>query len=155
MLQKNMKQLKNEIQRFVVDESKLEKDVTKYLKEHNINHEKQKKFDWLGRQSLDFYLPDYNIAIECQGIQHFEPKDFFGGDNGLELIIKRDNKKLNKCLTNNIEMIYVIDNEKFLDKKYHFNIVEPFSSNVSYEIIHINQLENYISNLLDKSSLFS
>lgn len=139
----------------VCNESKLEKDVTKYLKEHNINHEKQKKFDWLGRQSLDFYLPDYNIAIECQGIQHFEPKDFFGGDNGLEVILKRDNKKLNKCLSNNIEMIYVIDNEKFLDKKYHFNIVEPFSDNLNYKIILLNDFENYISHLIDVTRFFT
>lgn len=139
----------------VCNESKLEKDVTKYLKEHNFNHVKQKKFDWLGRQSLDFYLPDYNIAIECQGIQHFEPKNFFGGDNGLEVIIKRDNKKLKKCLSNNIEMIYVIDNEKFLDKKYHFKIVESFSDIVNYKIIHLNDFENYISHLFDVTRFFT
>jgi len=137
----------------VCNESKLEKEVTKYFKEHNINHEKQKKFDWLGRQSLDFYLPDYNIAIECQGIQHFEPKDFFGGDNGLAEIVKRDNKKLEKCLSNNIKMIYVIDNEKYFERQYHFDTVEPFSSNVSYKIIHINQLEYYINNLINTTRI--
>ena len=31
-----------------------------------------------GYQSLDLYLPDFNIAIECQGIQHFKPIDFGG-----------------------------------------------------------------------------
>ena len=30
---------------------------------------------WLGKQSIDFFLPQYNIAIECQGKQHFG----FGG----------------------------------------------------------------------------
>ena len=25
---------------------------------------------------LDFYLPEYNIAIECQGEQHFVPVPF-------------------------------------------------------------------------------
>jgi Zn finger protein HypA/HybF involved in hydrogenase expression len=45
------------------NESKLEKRVTQYLDERNINHEKQKKFEWLGKQSLYFYLPDYNIVI--------------------------------------------------------------------------------------------
>jgi len=138
----------------ICNESKLEKEVTKYLNEQNIRHEKQKRFEWLGRQSLDFYLPDYNIAIECQGIQHFEPRDFFGGDSVLAEIIKRDNKKLNKCLSNNIEMIYVIDNEEYLDKKYHFDIAEPFSENVSYEIIHMNHFENYINRLVEISHLF-
>ena len=138
----------------ICNESKLEKEVTKYLNEQNIRHEKQKRFEWLGRQSLDFYLPNYNIAIECQGIQHFESRDFFGGDSVLAETIKRDNKKLNKCLSNNIEMIYVIDNEEYLKKKYHFNIAEPFSENVSYEIIHINHFENYINRLVEISHLF-
>ena len=101
---------------------------------------------------MDFYLPYYNIAIECQGIQHFEPKDFFGGDNGLAEILKRDNRKLKKCLSNNIEMIYVVDNKKYMEKKYHFDIVEPFSSNASYKIIHIDNFITYMSYLLDTSN---
>lgn len=132
----------------ICNESKLEKEVTKYLNEQGIRHEKQKKFKWLGRQSLDFYLPDYNVAIECQGIQHFEAKNFFGGDNGLKEIVKRDNSKLKKCLSNNIVMIYVIDNEKYLENKYHYDIAEPFSGNVSYKIIHISNFENHINHLV-------
>lgn len=136
----------------VCNESKLEKDVTRFLKEQNVRHEKQKRFEWLDRQSLDFYLPDFNIAIECQGIQHFEPKDFFGGDNGLAEIVKRDNKKLTKCLNNNIEMLYVIDNEKYFDNKYHFDTVEPFSDNVRYKIIHLKHFEDHLNHIIDKAN---
>ena len=133
------------------NESRLEKEVTNFLISKGVNHEKQKKFDWLGRQSLDFFLPDYNIAIECQGIQHFEPIDFFGGESSLAEIVKRDNRKLSKCLSNNLKMIYVIDNEKYFEKQYHFYNVEPFSDNVIYKIIHIKYLENYIIHLIDTS----
>ena len=38
-----------------------------FLNKKHIIFEKQKRFNWLGRQSLDFYLPKYNIGIECQG----------------------------------------------------------------------------------------
>ncbi len=41
-------------------------------------------------------------------------------------------------------------NKNALDK-YHFDIVEPFSGNVSYEIIHINYFENHINRLVDFS----
>lgn len=133
------------------NDSKLEKAVTQYLNELEIKNEKQKRFEWLGRQSLDFYLPDFNIVIECQGIQHFEPKDFFGGGKGLVEIVNRDNRKLKKCLSNNLEMIYVIDNEKYFEKKYHFDVVEPFSDNVNYKIIHIDNFENYLNQLIDIS----
>lgn len=135
----------------ICNESKLEKDVATILEKRNVKHKRQVKFSWLGRQSLDFYLPDFNIAIECQGIQHFEPKRFFGGDNGLAEIVKRDNQKLKKCLSNNIEMIYVIDNEEYFESNYHFEIVQPFSGNVRYEIVHINHFENRINNLVEVS----
>lgn len=138
----------------ICNESKLEKEVTFYLNAQKIIHEKQKKFKWLGRQSLDFYLPDYNIAIECQGIQHFESKNFFGGDKGLLEIVKRDNIKLKKCLSNNMKMIYVIDNKKYLENKYHFENAEPFSGNISYKIVHINDFENHINYIKALSHFF-
>lgn len=138
----------------ICNESKLEKEVTKYLNKRGIRHEKQKKFKWLGRQSLDFYLPDFNVAIECQGIQHFEPKKFFGGDDGLKEIVKRDHNKLKKCLSNNIVMIYVIDNKKYLERKYHFDIDESFSGNVSYAVVDINHFENHINRIVDVNHFF-
>ena len=32
---------------------------------NSITYERQKKFEWLGFQSLDFFITKYNIAIEC------------------------------------------------------------------------------------------
>lgn len=86
--------------------SKLEKNVRKYLSENNILFEEQKRFKWLGLQSLDFYLPKYNIAIECQGIQHFESIEYFGGDKSFYERIKRDNEKKKLCEENNVIILY-------------------------------------------------
>ena len=52
--------------------SSLERRIELFLLENNINFIPQQKFKWLGKQSLDFYLPEYNVAIECQGEQHFK-----------------------------------------------------------------------------------
>lgn len=68
------------------NESKLEKEIRVFLTEHDIKFEYNKSKPWLKRQRLDFYLPDYNIGIECQGIQHFEPIDF--GNKGYEKAVK-------------------------------------------------------------------
>ncbi|MEP0133374.1 MAG: hypothetical protein ABJJ25_15345 [Eudoraea sp.] len=138
------------------NESKLERELASILDEQNIIYERQKRFKWLGRQSLDFYLPEYNIAIECQGIQHFKPVDFGGkgkksANRLFEKTKKRDDRKLKKCLAHNLEMIHVIDNEEYLDNKYHFDIVEPFSGNVSYTTTCINHFENYITHVVDIS----
>jgi hypothetical protein len=52
---------------------------------------------------LDFYLPEYNAAIECQGIQHFVDKHFF---EPLEKIQERDSRKLKLCKENGIKLLY-------------------------------------------------
>lgn len=85
-----------------------------FFEHNNIRYEKEKKFDWLkdkGSLRLDFYLPDYNIAIECQGIQHFKPRDRFGGFNEFEKTKERDELKNKLCNENNIKIEYIIYNE--------------------------------------------
>ena len=57
-------------------ESHLEKERCNILNKNNIIFERQKRFDWFGLQSLDFFLPKYNIANECQGRQHFIDETF-------------------------------------------------------------------------------
>lgn len=139
--------------------SKLEREVAFILEAQNVVFDRQKRFNWLGRQSLDFYLPEYNIAIECQGVQHYKPVDFGGkGEESanqlFELNKKRDDKKLKKCLAHSIEMLYVVGNEEFLNKKYHFNIVKPFSGNVAYTSLTISNLKEYLIRLSYESNFF-
>ncbi len=62
--------------------------------------------EWLGRQHLDIFLPERDIAIEYQGEQHFVPVDFFGGWNGLSKTQKRDNRKFELCAQNGVKLVY-------------------------------------------------
>ena len=86
--------------------SHLENEVKTMLDENNIVYEYQKHFSWLGKQSLDFYIPSRNIAIECQGSQHFFPYDFFGGEKGLTETKNRDMKKKKLCDDNGVSLLY-------------------------------------------------
>lgn len=89
--------------------SKLELEIIKLLEDNKIEyiHQASKKdLPWLKRLSLDFYLPKYKIAIECQGIEHFKEIAYFGGIKNFTETIKRDNKKLNLCKNNDIKLIY-------------------------------------------------
>lgn len=99
------------------NESKLEREMTKVLTENNINFESQKKFhDWLGAQSLDFYLPDYNIGIECQGSQHYEECCYNGWDLSMDSeVIERDFRKNKLCQENNIKLFYYSKSKKVFD----------------------------------------
>ena len=89
--------------------SKLELELIKYFDEKQIKYIYQannKDFNWLNKMSLDFYLPDYNTAIECQGIEHFKEIGFFGGTKKFNDTVKRDMLKLNLCNKNSINLLY-------------------------------------------------
>lgn len=71
---------------------------------------------------LDFYLPQYNCAIECQGIQHFKAVEYFGGDEGFSKTMERDARKKRLCEDNGIRIFYYSNNsnDEFLGEKvYH------------------------------------
>jgi uncharacterized protein with PIN domain len=65
-----------------------------------------------GLKSLDCYLPDYKIAVEVQGLQHFEPVEKFGGEKEYIETVQRDNEKYNECLNNNIKLFYFKNTRK-------------------------------------------
>ncbi len=88
--------------------SHLERETRLLLEENKIIYEEQKTFEWLKlkkQQFLDFYIPECNIAIECQGEQHFQKSGWGKGNNG-EKIIKRDLNKLKLCEEHGIKILY-------------------------------------------------
>lgn len=94
----------------------LERTVECYLKEAGINYEIQKRFDWLKNKinmTLDFYLPDYDISIECQGRQHFIPVERFGGEEGFKDTQLRDALKKNQCENHKIKILYFTELKKY------------------------------------------
>jgi len=93
-------------------QSHLESEMLKALNEAGISFEYQKTFEWLkykSKLSLDFYLPDYNIAIECQGVQHYFPTSF-GGEISPEeffsVVSNRDTIKKNLCEKHGVKILY-------------------------------------------------
>lgn len=111
--------------------SSMEQEIEELLKNNNIEYVSQYKADWLNNKSLDFYLPTYNIAIECQGKQHFENVEYFGGNYEFEKRKKRDNDKLNECTGKNIKLLY------YADYKYDFPYkVFTDKNELLYEIIN-------------------
>ena len=80
---------------------------------------------------LDFYLPDYNTAIEYHGRQHFEAVSIFGGYEELINTQKRDIEKYNICLKEKIKLLY-LSTKKYKNFNYHDKIYDNI-----YEIIEI------------------
>ena len=68
------------------------------------------------RFRYDVYIANYKIAIEYQGIQHFSPVEYFGGEEGFIKTQERDKYKYENSLKNDIDIIYVNYND-FIDSK--------------------------------------
>ena len=89
----------------------LENNISLFLQEKQIDFEYQKRFEWLGKQSLDFYLPQYNVAIECQGGQHYKSVEVFGGEEGFKRRVELDELKKKLCTEHNLKIFYYSNNK--------------------------------------------
>ena len=87
------------------------------LKERFPNEEiiRHARLDWLGLQHLDIYLPKHNIGIEYQGLQHYKPIEFFGGEEAFKKNQERDARKKRLCEENECKLIYVDPDYEFKD----------------------------------------
>lgn len=96
-------------------ETKGEKEIDKTLSFNSVNYIFHKIFTGCKYKHVlefDFYLQDYMVAIEYQGIQHYEPVDFAGrgqewAENEFNLNQKRDKIKRDYCKNNNINLIEI------------------------------------------------
>ena len=60
----------------------------------------------LNRLELDIFVSEKNIAIEYQGIQHYEPVGFWGGEEAFKKQVRRDVRKAKLCQELGITMVY-------------------------------------------------
>jgi hypothetical protein len=112
-----------------------EKQVKKRLEEEFENVECQKKFPWLRYKkplSLDFYLPNYNTAIEYQGRQHFSKYTKFADD--FENVIERDKRKIQLCEENNIILYHLSFETRYIPQDFNTYKIWDNLDNIINEI---------------------
>jgi hypothetical protein len=80
----------------------LENNNIKYTKQHTFNNCRNKK-----QLPFDFYLQKYNLCIEYNGIQHYKPIIFFGGEKTFIEQKKNDKIKKDYCKKNNIPLLII------------------------------------------------
>jgi len=103
-------------------ESHGERKISNFLEEHNISFKQEYVFDScrnINPLPFDFYLPNYNTCIEYDGIQHFEPVEFFGGKDSLVIRKGMDKIKTQFCTSNKIDIIRIKYTENIDDMLYH------------------------------------
>ncbi|MGG0240756.1 hypothetical protein [Bacillus rhizoplanae] len=84
---------------------KNEVELFKLVVKHYPDAIFQYRADWLDKQSLDVYIPSLKTAIEFQGQQHYEPVEFFGGEDAFLYRQKLDALKKEKCKENKVKLI--------------------------------------------------
>lgn len=104
-------------------ESKGEKTIKNFLLKNKISFNKEKTFDGCRDKGLlpfDFYLDEFNICIEFDGMQHFVAVDVWGGENGLLEQKRRDLIKTQYCVDSNIKLLRISYKENIIDKIKNF-----------------------------------
>ena len=103
----------------ICSESKGEKEIRMFLEKNNIDFNIQKKFNGCSYERLlkfDFYLPEHNICIEYDGLQHFKPVEFFGGETRFKYQKKIDQIKTDFCKNNDINLVRIRYSENIEEK---------------------------------------
>jgi predicted nucleic acid-binding Zn-ribbon protein len=105
------------------------------LEYNNILYTTNKTFDdCVNKRKLlfDFYLNDYNVCVEIDGIQHFKPIKHFGGETGFIVRQFLDNIKNEYCINNEIKLI------RIPCVKYTKNTISDMKENLKNNNIHVN-----------------
>lgn len=100
-----------------------ENKLFEFLELQNIPFQREYKNETLINENgyhlyIDFLLPDFNIAIEVNGLHHYEAVDTYKGNAEYKFQRQLMNDKIKRdwCKKNNIKLIEfdVRDNMKFL-----------------------------------------
>jgi hypothetical protein len=105
-------------------ESLGERTIKTFLEKNNINYQKQKTFDgcfYVNKLKFDFYLPENNVCVEYDGIQHFKPIKQFGGEKEFLKTQARDVIKNEYCNKNGIYLIRISYLDNIQEKLSHIN----------------------------------
>ena len=88
----------------------MENKISELLKSKNVIFNRQKIFEKcknINYLPFDFFLPEYNLVIEYNGKQHYEPIKWFGGEETLFYIKNNDEIKKKFCIENNINYVEI------------------------------------------------
>ena len=116
----------------ICKKSKLEMVLKSALDKFNIKYITEKRFSKIKlKRSLpyDFYLPDYDLLIECQGEQHFIGDSFF--KEGIENRINVDIYKHIKAKEYNHDIIY------FTNKYFFKKVSDIYNSENTFTDIEL------------------
>ncbi|MFA1711524.1 hypothetical protein ACDX66_07415 [Peribacillus frigoritolerans] len=118
--EKRAKKRKDEINVIYTNLIEMGEVTTKWVSEMSLYKLIKKRYPdavfqyrdkWLGMQSLDIFVPSESLAFEYQGIQHYRPVDFFGGEEAFKHRVYLDELKRDKARAHGVTIVYWDYNE--------------------------------------------
>ena len=73
---------------------------------------------------IDIYIPDKKLGIEYQGIQHFKPIDFWGGEDALKKRQEHDRRKKAICDSRGIDLVYFYYSDEICEETVHRRLLQ-------------------------------
>ena len=135
-------------------ETQLYQEIKRALPEFDV--QRHYRPSWLGRQHLDIFIRELNIALEYQGKQHDEPIEFFGGHEAYEQNKERDARKKRLCDLYGVKVIYVRPDYRLNDVLYEISDVASFDielQSTEPTPLTTNDLASYMQELLQIDAL--
>lgn len=101
--------------------------LEEYFGKQNIEYVCEKTFPGLCSESgrslaFDFYLPDMNVLIELNGLQHYQPVEWFGGADGFAKQVKHDSQKQDFASEHGYRLLSIPTNH--ISKKRLISIIQ-------------------------------
>lgn len=121
----------------ICNKSKGEQAIYKVLYDNGLNFSTQYVFDdcrFKNPLPFDFCIFDDNnnvmLLIEYDGEQHFEPIEFFGGDDAFEITQRNDKIKNEYCIKNHIDLLRI--------PYFEFENIKTLIDNKIQEILNLS-----------------
>lgn len=112
--------------------SKGELAIETVLIEKGIDHQREYILpDFVNKYRYDFYIPSNRLLIEFHGIQHFQPIDFYGGNENLDYVKQNDKMK------------------KLMAKNFNYNLIE-----INYKTFESMSEKDFKKYVINKLAIF-
>lgn len=110
--------------------SKWEVWLSEYLDNKGILYTPQKSYDGLrgvGNLPLTYdfciHTETGDVLVECQGLQHYQPVDYFGGDLTFEKQVEHDIRKRNYALSHHLPLIELNCSSRFMKYDEYLDLI--------------------------------
>lgn len=104
-----------------------------WLSEHGIAYDLHKTFpdclsDKGNKLSYDFWIPSFHALIECNGLQHYEPVKFFGGED--RFVDQQRHDELKRQYAESKSYYYLVLDCRHIDKSDFDDLLNEFICNI-------------------------